>query len=327
MSALLEVENLSVQFGTVKALQGVNLSINAGVSIGIVGESGSGKSTLGLTILGLLPSVACVSGTVRLNGTTMPWQDDAAMAALRGRQIAFVHQDPMSAFSPVHTIGTHLIRAIRRANPGTNKTDARKRAAELLGEVEISRASERLDHYPFEYSGGMRQRVMIAAALVGDPALLIADEPTTALDVTTQETVLALLERVVQARQMAMMLVTHDLGVVARACQQVAVMYGGQLMQRTNLDGLRCDAQHPYTHALQRTRPGNTPRGSRLPTIAMGDPNAKAHSGCPFEPRCPKGAGQALCRTQVPDLRVLGNDLIACHYPAGTSPPTGGEHA
>ena len=265
--ALLDVRGLSVAFGPTRALSGIDLALEPGTRRGRVGESGAGKSTLGRAVLGLLPRDAAVTGSVRFQGEPLPIADDRAMTRYRGSRIGFIYQDPMSAFSPVHTIGTHLVRALRAARPGIGRRDAEARAVALLEEVEISRPRERLRHYPHEYSGGMLQRVMIAAALVGDPDLLIADEPTTALDVTTQALVLRMLDRVVAARTMGFILVSHDLGVVAEACREVAVLYGGKLIQRVALADLARDA-HPYTRALLEARPTFGKRGQRLSTVA-----------------------------------------------------------
>lgn len=266
MSSLLDVRNLSVRFGDVVALNKLSLSLEPGARMGVVGESGSGKSTLGLATLGLLPSSARCEGDVHFNGQPIPWDDDSKMTSLRGSAIGFVHQDPMSAFSPVHTIGTHLIRAYLSAHPGASKAEARKAAIDRLDEVEITNAKARLNHYPHEYSGGMRQRVMIAASLIGNPDFLIADEPTTALDVTTQAAVLKVIDHVIKARGMGLMLITHDLGVVAEICSEIAVMYHGKLIQHLPIDRIHTDA-HPYTDALLKARPKPGLRGSRLPTI------------------------------------------------------------
>jgi ABC-type dipeptide/oligopeptide/nickel transport system ATPase component len=267
MIDLLDIDSLSVQFADFTALHDISLSLKAGERLGLVGESGSGKSTLGLAVLGLLADGANVSGQVRFKGNSIKWFDDSAMTQLRGREIGFIHQDPMSAFSPVHSIGTHLIRAYRAAHPGGSMTKARMRAVELLEEVEITQARARLDHYPHEYSGGMRQRVMIAASLVGNPSLLIADEPTTALDVTTQAAVLRVINRVVEARGMGLILITHDLGVVAEVCQDVAITYRGKLIQRVAISKVH-EMAHPYTKALLEARPRLGMRGKRLRTIA-----------------------------------------------------------
>lgn len=267
MSGLLGIKNLEVGFGAVKAIKGMSLSLGHSARMGIVGESGSGKSTFGLATLGLLPEFARCSGEVLFNGTPLPWDDDAAMAGVRGSRIGFVHQDPMSAFSPVHTIGTHLTRAYLSAHPGASKADAIKAAVDRLDEVEITDAKSRLRHYPHEYSGGMRQRVMIAAALIGNPELLIADEPTTALDVTTQAAVLRVMNDVIEARGMGLILITHDLGVVAEICSEVAVMYHGELIQHVPIGQIHTQA-HPYTKALLKARPRPGMRGERLPTIA-----------------------------------------------------------
>lgn len=267
MTALLDVQNLSVRFGQTTALNDISLALPPGGRMGLVGESGSGKSTLGLATLGLLPPSAQCTGQVRFQGRPIPWSNDRAMTALRGRAIGFVHQDPMGAFSPVHTIGTHLIRAYRAANPGSSRSEARKAAIDRLNEVEITQAEARLHHYPHEYSGGMRQRVMIAAALISGPDLLIADEPTTALDVTTQAAVLRVLDEVIKARGMGLMLITHDLGVVAELCSDITVMYRGTLIQQLPVADLSNRA-HPYTNALLQARPQPGHHGARLPTIA-----------------------------------------------------------
>lgn len=267
MNTLVSINDLRVFFGKVDALKGINLELEKGAKLGLVGESGSGKSTLGLSILGLLPKSAGQSGDVLFEGAKLPWGSDAEMTAIRGTKIGFVHQDPMSSFSPVHTIGKHLMRAHRAANPGTSASDSKKAILDLLDEVEITNAKERLGHYPHEYSGGMRQRVMIAASLVGNPMLLIADEATTALDVTTQAAVLKMMNRVVSARNMSLIFITHDLGVVAETCEDVAVMFGGKLIQKISVNALDTDA-HPYTQALLKARPRFGMRGKRLPTIA-----------------------------------------------------------
>lgn len=267
MTALLDVKGLTVRFGTVTALGDITLSLREGARLGVVGESGSGKSTLGLATLGLLPKSAQCAGEVCFKGHPIPWHDDAKMTAMRGSAIGFVHQDPMSAFSPVHTIGSHLIRAYLAAHPGASKSDARKAAVDRLDEVEITDAKSRLSHYPHEYSGGMRQRVMIAAALIGNPDFLIADEPTTALDVTTQAAVLRVIDQIIKARGMGLMLITHDLGVVAEVCTDLAVMYHGKLIQQIAAQDIHKDA-HPYTNALLQARPQPGLHGGRLPTIS-----------------------------------------------------------
>ena len=268
MSDLLDIRDLTVDFGDVRALDAVSLSLKPGMRMGIVGESGSGKSTLGLAVLGLLPGAAQCAGEVRFEGERIPWSDDGAMTRLRGKRIGFIHQDPMSAFSPVHSIGTHLIRAYMAAHPGASRRDARKAAIHRLDEVEITDAPSRLGHYPHEYSGGMRQRVMIAAALIGNPDLLIADEPTTALDVTTQASVLRVIDDVITSRDMGLMLITHDLGVVAEVCTDMTVMYGGKLIQQLPVADVRSKG-HPYTQALLRARPNPGHHDARLPTIAQ----------------------------------------------------------
>ena len=267
MTALLDVKDLTVRFGDVTALNDIVLSLQNGARLGVVGESGSGKSTLGLATLGLLPTEAQCSGEVHFKGQPIPWHDDARMTALRGGSIGFVHQDPMSAFSPVHSIGKHLTRAYLAANRGASRAEARKAAIERLDEVEITDAKARLNHYPHEYSGGMRQRAIIAAALIGNPDFLIADEPTTALDVTTQAAVLKVIDQIIKARAMGLMLITHDFGVVAEVCSEIAVIYRGRLIQQIAIADIHTSA-HPYTNALLKARPTPGLSGQRLPTIA-----------------------------------------------------------
>jgi oligopeptide/dipeptide ABC transporter ATP-binding protein len=298
----------------------VSLQIERGHRVGLVGESGSGKSALALSILGLIePPGRVVGGSVFLNGRDIAPFSDRQLQQVRGKEVSLVFQDPMTALDPVKTIGGQVVEAITR-HRRIGRRAARRVAIELLRDVEVPHAERRLDDYPHQYSGGMRQRVMIAIALANEPDLVIADEPTTALDVTTQAQVLDVLERLVTERNTAVMLITHNLGVVAEFCDRVFVMYAGRVVERASADELFARPAHPYSEALLRSvpRPDRLQRGP-LPTIA-GSPPSLAHipPGCPFEPRCPVGHGLEICSTKVPPPVVLGDPsdpvVAECHF-------------
>ena len=323
---VLEVQDLETNFythdGVVRAVRSVSLAIERGHRVGIVGESGSGKSALALSILGLIePPGRVVGGSVRLNGREISRYSDRQMQQVRGKEISLVFQDPMTALDPVKTIGDQIVEVIRR-HRNVRRDAARKLAVELLRDVEVPNAERRLDDFPHQYSGGMRQRVMIAIALANEPDLVVADEPTTALDVTTQAQVLDVLERLVTERRTAVMLITHNLGIVAEFCDRVFVMYAGRVVERARAEQLFSRQAHPYSEALLRSvpRPDQLQRGP-LPTIP-GFPPSLAHlpPGCPFEPRCPVGNGLEVCQTQVPEPVVLGDardPIVAeCHFAA-----------
>jgi oligopeptide/dipeptide ABC transporter ATP-binding protein len=323
---VLEVQDLETNFythgGVVRAVRNVSLEIERGHRVGIVGESGSGKSALALSILGLIePPGRVVGGSVRLNGREISSYGDRQMQQVRGKEISLVFQDPMTALDPVKTIGGQIVEAIRR-HRSIRREAARRLAVELLRDVEVPNAERRLDDFPHQYSGGMRQRVMIAIALANEPDLVVADEPTTALDVTTQAQVLDVLERLVTERGTAVMLITHNLGVVAEFCDRVFVMYAGRVVERARAEQLFARQAHPYSEALLRSvpRPDRLQRGP-LPTIP-GFPPSLAHlpPGCPFEPRCPVGNGQEICRTTEPIPTVLGDPrdpvVAECHFAA-----------
>lgn len=316
---VLEISGLSVCYRDFHALKDVSLSLFPGDRLGLVGESGSGKSTLGLAILGLLPPVAETTGTIRFRGAAMPYTDDRAMSAIRGRHVGFVFQDPMGGFSPIHTIGRHLNDAIVSANPGIGRQAALDRALNLLEEMEIRDPAARLSQYPHQLSGGMLQRVMIATALAGNPDILIADEPTTALDATTQAAILKLLDRITQNRNMATILITHDLGVVSHFCCDLAVMYFGRVVSLSSVARALSEPSHPYTAALLRARPRLDEKPARLRTIGGGLPSQSEQSqGCTFEPRCEIGHGKPLCKREEPQIRpLLYGDRVACHSPLG----------
>jgi oligopeptide/dipeptide ABC transporter ATP-binding protein len=321
---VLDVRDLETNYytheGVVQAVRKVSFQIERGRRVGLVGESGSGKSALALSILGLIePPGRVDGGSVVLNGRDIAPLSDRRLQKVRGREVSLVFQDPMTALDPVKTIGTQITEAIL-SHRHIGRRAARRNALELLRDVEVPHADRRLDDYPHQYSGGMRQRVLIAMALANEPDLVIADEPTTALDVTTQAQVLDILGRLVAERMTAVMLITHNFGVVAEFCDRVFVMYAGRLVERADVDDLFARQAHPYSEALLRSapRPDRLERGP-LPTIP-GFPPSLAHlpPGCPFEPRCPVGHGLEVCRTQVPLPVALGDPtdpvVAECHF-------------
>jgi peptide/nickel transport system ATP-binding protein/oligopeptide transport system ATP-binding protein len=291
---LLSVNDLRVGFATedgiVQAVDGVNFDLHPGEVLAIVGESGSGKSVTAQTIIGLTrANNARIEGSVVLEGKDLTDASDAEMRKLRGDRVAMIFQDPMTSFNPVYRIGNQIVEAIRAHRPDTSKDDGKARVVELFEAVGIPNASRRVDDYPHEFSGGMRQRAMIAMALALEPEVLIADEPTTALDVTIQAQILGLLEQLNRERNLATILITHDLGVVAEVADRVLVMYGGKVVEEGTLDEIFYDPQHPYTWGLlgSLTRI-DRPRPHRLPQIAGSPPSLlDLPEGCPFRPRCP----------------------------------------
>jgi len=296
---LLSVSDLRVGFvtegGRVQAVDGVSFDLAAGEVLAIVGESGSGKSVTAQTILGLTRGPnARIEGAARFRGTELLAAGDAELRRIRGNEIAMVFQDPMTSFNPVYRIGWQIAEAIRAHRPETSKQDARARAIDLLETVGIPNAGQRVDAYPHEFSGGMRQRAMIAMALALEPEVLIADEPTTALDVTVQAQILRLLEQLNRERGLATILITHDLGVVAEVADRVLVMYAGRVVEQGTLDEIFYDPQHPYTWGLlgslmrlDRERP------ERLPQIRGAPPSLlDLPTGCSFRPRCPHAFGR-----------------------------------
>jgi oligopeptide/dipeptide ABC transporter ATP-binding protein len=321
---VLEVRDLETNYytkeGVVLAVRKVSLDIERGHRVGVVGESGSGKSALALSILGLIePPGRVERGAVILNGRDIAKFSDRQLRQVRGKEVSLVFQDPMTALDPVKTIGEQIVEAIVK-HQGGGKRAARRTAAELLRDVEVPHAERRLDDYPHQYSGGMRQRVMIAIALANEPDLVIADEPTTALDVTTQAQVLDVLERLVTERNTAVMLITHNLGVVAEFCDHVFVMYAGRVVERADAEDLFARPAHPYSEALLRSvpRPDRLQQGP-LPTIPGFPPSLAAlPPGCPFEPRCPVGQGREICATEVPAPVLLGDGaepvVAECHF-------------
>jgi oligopeptide/dipeptide ABC transporter ATP-binding protein len=323
--AVLSVRGLRTNFygheGVVNAVRNVSFDVGRGEKLAIVGESGCGKSALALSILGLIePPGRVVEGEVWLNGRRVSGLGDRDMGRIRGKEISLVFQDPMTALDPVKRIGDQITETIVRHQPDLGKKGARARAVQLLREVEVPNAERRLDDYPHQYSGGMRQRVVIAIALANDPDLVIADEPTTALDVTTQAQVLDLLDRLVTQHSAAVILITHNLGIVAEFCEFVQVMYAGRIVERATTADIFARPTHPYTEALLRSvpRPDRLESGS-LASIPGLPPNlANLPPGCSFEPRCPLGNGKEICRTEPPPPLDLGTPerpiMSECHF-------------
>ena len=311
---LLEVDDLRTHFftreGIVHAVDGVSFSVEAGQTLGIVGESGCGKSVTALSIIRLLPTppARSVSGSIRFDGRELTTLRERELEDVRGRQIGMVFQDPMTALNPTLTIGTQIVEVLRR-HLGLDNAAARRRAAELLDEVGIPRARERLDDYPHHFSGGMRQRVVIAIAIACEPRLLIADEPTTALDVTVQAQVLDLLDDLRRERQMAMILITHNMGVVAESADEVAVMYAGQIIERAPAGELFRRPEHPYTEALLAALPDlddTAARERRLAAIPGRPPDLiDPPAACRFAARCPYAGCGDGCAIRPPALREL----------------------
>ena len=320
--ALLEVNDLHTTFrtddGLVQAVSGVSFSLDEGRTLGVVGESGSGKSVTFLTLMGLVdPRQAQVRGSVLLRGEEMLGASQSRLRDVRGKQIGMVFQDPMTSLNPVKRIGWQLEEAVLIHHDVTRK-EARRRSIQILKEVEIPKAEERIDDYPHQFSGGMRQRVMIAMALINNQDVLIADEPTTALDVTTQAQILRLMERLQAEHQMAIVMITHDLGVVAELADDVIVMYGGRVVEQSDVTGLFAKPEMPYTWGLLGSLPRLNVQGARLEQIP-GQPPSLLHppTGCPFNPRCEFVMN--ICRQELPPLEAspAGADhLFRCHLDA-----------
>src|SRR5436305_4332378 len=309
--ALLEVDDLRTYFktraGEVHAVDGVSFSVERGKTLGIVGESGCGKSVTALSIMGLLPpSGRIVSGSIRFDGRELTRMSQRELEDIRGRQIAMIFQDPMTSLNPTLTIGTQIMETMQR-HLDVSRDEARKRAIGLLEEGHEPNPRQRLDDYPHRYSGGMRQRVMIAIALSCNPRLLIADEPTTALDVTVQAGILDLLEELREEHEMSMIIITHDMGVVAEAADDIAVMYAGQIVEQTNAEELFDHPEHPYTEALLGALPqleGEGVRQSRLTAIPGRPPDlVDLPDACRRTPRRPYATEHDACPPPTPEQR------------------------
>jgi len=308
-SPLIEVDNLGVTLntsrGAAQAVRNVGFSLRRGETLGLVGESGCGKSVTALALMGLLPDSAVVRGSIRLDGRELVGVGDADYRRLRGNRISMIFQEPMTALNPMHTIGRQVAEPLRR-HKGLSAAQARNEAIALLDRVGLPDAARRVDAYPHQFSGGQRQRVTIAMALACQPDLLIADEPTTALDVTIQGQILDLIADLVAERGMAMILISHDLGVIAENVRKMMVMYGGTVVESGRTADVFARMGHPYTQGLFRARPNlGARKGTRLKTIAGTVPElADLPSGCAFSDRCP--LVQERCRAALPPVVEVG---------------------
>ena len=327
--SLLSIRDLTVEFrtdvGTVRAVDGISFDVAPGETVGIVGESGCGKSVTALAILGLIPTPPgriVAPSSIRLEGRELVGLKEAQLRKVRGSQVTMIFQEPMTALNPVFTLASQMIDVIR-VHQSLGRTEARREAERLLTKVGIPSPARRLDEYPHQLSGGMRQRVMIAMALASGPKLLVADEPTTALDVTTQATVLEQMKQLQSEYKMATMLITHDLGVIAETCQRVIVMYCGKIVEMAPVSALFTTPRHPYTKGLLDSVPRIRPtRLAVLPTIEGRVPDlTRLPSGCRFRDRCPRALEQ--CGVSQPPIVLDGMGReVACFnpHPGGGSP-------
>ena len=312
---LLEVKNLRIEFptrrGTLVAVDDVSFHISPGEILGVVGESGAGKSLTGASIIGLLePPGRIAGGNILLEGERIDNLPYEAMRKIRGKRIGAIFQDPLTSLNPLYRVGRQLTETIR-THLDLTEAQARSRALDLLKEVGIPGAEERIDHYPHQFSGCMRQRVVIALALCADPRLIVADEPTTALDVSIQAQIITLLKRLCSEHGTAVMLVTHDMGVIAEAAQRVAVMYAGRLVEVGPVDAVIQRAQHPYTHGLMGSIPHIGQNVDALEQIDGSMPRLNAiPNGCAFHPRCTRAFER--CDKERPDLIAIGDTEAAC---------------
>ena len=325
---LLEVKHLRVEFntrrGTLVAIDDVSFDIAPGEVLGVVGESGAGKSITGTAIIGLLePPGRVAGGEILLEGARIDNLSGDEMRKIRGRRIGAIFQDPLTSLNPLYTIGQQLVETIRTHLP-MNEAQARARAIALLAEVGIPAPERRIDHFPHQFSGGMRQRVVIALALCANPKLIIADEPTTALDVSIQAQIITLLKRLCRDNGTAVMLVTHDMGVIAETADRVAVMYAGRIVEIGPVQEVIHNPQHPYTSGLMASIPALGQEVERLSQIEGSMPRLNAiPAGCAFNPRCPRVFER--CKVERPVLLPAGKALAACwlHAPGMASPEAG----
>ena len=316
---ILEVKDLNVTFHArgqeIRAVRGVSLEVCPGEILGIVGESGSGKSVTMKAVLGILPENASIKAeSLKLSGTEMTKLSEEEYRKLRGTQMTMIFQDPMTALDPVMTVGKHMEEVLKRNGGLKSKEEIRKKSIEMLDKVGIPDPQSRLKQYPHEFSGGMRQRVLIAMALACNPKLLIADEPTTALDVTIQAQILDLLQELEEQYHTSIVLITHDMGVVATVCQRVAIMYGGLIMETGTSDEIFYDPKHPYTKALLRAIPSTELKeGERLQAIEGLPPSlVNPPAGCPFAERCEYASER--CAQQLPEYyEFSGTHRAMCH--------------
>jgi oligopeptide/dipeptide ABC transporter ATP-binding protein len=318
---LLEVRDLRVVFpsddGDVVAVDGLSFEVQPNETLGIVGESGSGKSVTSLSVLGLLTKRAKVSGSIKYRGRELLGLKERELRVLRGRHLAMVFQDALAALNPVFTVGSQIAEAVKVHDRRVSDADLKDRVVGLLELVGIPNPRERADQYPHEYSGGMRQRAMIAMSIANDPDLLIADEPTTALDVTIQAQVLEVMERIQDRTESAIMLITHDLGVVAGVADRVMVMYAGRQAETGTVEEIFYEPRHPYTQGLLASLPRLDRRSSDRLHRIVGQPPSLIHvpPGCAFHPRCPYARVPGRCNEEEPALHDLGSTHVsACHF-------------
>jgi oligopeptide/dipeptide ABC transporter ATP-binding protein len=316
---LLQVRDLHVTFktedGPVYAVRGVDLDLLPAEVLGIVGESGSGKSVTMLAVLGLLPKTATVSGSVKFRGEELLGRKPKELMPIRGAKISMIFQDPLTALNPVQRVGKQITEAIQAHHPDTSDADAMDKAVELLDSVGIPRPEVRARQYPHEFSGGMRQRAMIAMMIANDPDVVIADEPTTALDVTIQAQILELLSNLQARTRTAVVFITHDLGVIARVAHRVQVMYAGRVAEVGSIDDIFSRSRHPYTLGLLASLPSLAARTDRLIPIAGSPPSMLfPPPGCAFHPRCPRA--EAICSEEQPPLEAVGSpgQRSACYF-------------
>ena len=319
--SLLQVKNLVVEFpnrrGTLRAIDGISFDIAPGEILGVVGESGAGKSLTGASIIGLLePPGRIASGEVLLEGQRIDNLTNDQLRHIRGRKIGAIFQDPLTSLNPLYSVGKQLTETIQSHLPVSN-AEARKRAIDLLKDTGIPAAEQRIDHYPHQFSGGMRQRVVIALALAAEPKLIVADEPTTALDVSIQAQIISLLKNICKNRGAAVMLITHDMGVIAETCDRVAVMYAGRIVEIGPVHEVINHPAHPYTAGLMASIPDITQDREYLNQIDGAMPRLNAiPTGCAFNPRCPKVFDR--CKIDRPELANAGATRAAC-WLAGAS--------
>jgi oligopeptide/dipeptide ABC transporter ATP-binding protein len=318
MSALLQMDRVRVAIGTVTLLDGVSLSVERGQILGLVGESGSGKSLTAMAAMGLLPLIGgrVTDGAVRFDGQDLAAMTEVQRRGLRGRRIGFVTQNPMTALDPVQRIGPQ-IDVVSRLHLGLTKQAARARTLDLMTQLRIPDAAAVAEAYPHQLSGGMKQRIVIAMALAGEPDLIIADEPTTALDVTVQAQIIQILGQIVRDQRAALLLITHDMGVVAQLCDRVAVLYAGRPAEEGPVAPIFAAPAHPYTGALIGCIPQDGMAKGTLRGIPGAVPGALAFPpGCRFHPRCARAS--EICAAQVPPLLAQGAGHVACHHAGGT---------
>ena len=322
--ALLEVRDLSVTIGALQPLDGISFALDKGSILGLVGESGSGKSLTAMALMGLLHLIGgrVSGGSVRFDGNELVGLAEEPYRALRGRRIALITQNPMTSLDPMLRVGAQIDQ-VGILHQGLSAGDARARSIALLTQLRIPDAATVHQQYPHQMSGGMKQRVVIAMALAGDPELIIADEPTTALDVTIQAQIIQILVDLVRQRGLALVLITHDMGVVAQACDQVVVLYAGRVCEGSGVDTIFAQPAHPYTQALIACIPRAGQERGSLKGIAGTVPSVSSYaSGCRYHPRC--SLAQAVCQADAPQLRALAeHHRVACHFASQDAAPHG----